>query len=255
MKSIDTNLERTEQYLKTFNREKVIKYLVKDENPIIFDVGANDGVSASEFKKYWPNSIIHCFEPQKECWKDLDKLEKTYMDKSIIVNKCATGNISNKEAPFYTHDITTGQSGFNKINMESIDSIHLKKIKKNRNQFLDYNNSVNHERIVEIIRLDNYMVTNNINNISLLKIDTQGFEPEVLEGLGEKLCNIDIVITELMFYDYYDRCLSFSDIENYLLPANFKLYDISHISKNPMNGRTDWVDVIYLNNRVRKNIK
>lgn len=30
-----------------------------------------------------------------------------------------------------------------------------------------------------------------------------------------------------------------------------KLYDISHISKNPMNGRTDWVDVIYVNSRVR----
>jgi hypothetical protein len=32
-----------------------------------------------------------------------------------------------------------------------------------------------------------------------------------------------------------------------LHPAGFRLYDISHISKNPMNGRTDWVDVIYLN--------
>ena len=32
-----------------------------------------------------------------------------------------------------------------------------------------------------------------------------------------------------------------------MIPHNFKLYDISHIAKNPMNGRTDWIDVIYVN--------
>ena len=83
-----------------------------------------------------------------------------------------------------------------------------------------------------------------------LKIDTQGFEPEVLDGLGDKLANVDVVLTELMFYDFYERSLSFSDIEKFLLKYNFTLYDISHIAKNPMNGRTDWIDVIYVNNRI-----
>jgi hypothetical protein len=55
-----------------------------------------------------------------------------------------------------------------------------------------------------------------------------------------------------MFYDFSESSLSFSDIEKYLLPAGFKLYDISHISKNPMNGRTDWVDMIYVNERIKE---
>ena len=55
-----------------------------------------------------------------------------------------------------------------------------------------------------------------------------------------------------ILYDFYERSLSFSDIENYLLKSDFTMYDISHISKNPMNGRTDWIDVIYVNNRLRK---
>ena len=42
-----------------------------------------------------------------------------------------------------------------------------------------------------------------------------------------------------------------SDLERLLIPAGFKLYDINHIAKNPMNGRTDWVDVIYVNERLR----
>ena len=84
----------------------------------------------------------------------------------------------------------------------------------------------------------------------MLKIDTQGFEPEVFDGLGSKLSNVNVVLTELLFFDFYERSLSFSDIEHYLLKAGFSIYDISHISKNPMNGRTDWVDVIYVHKRM-----
>ena len=126
----------------------------------------------------------------------------------------------------------------------------LKK-KKDTTAVQNYNDSLNHERLVDIIRPDDYMNQNNINKVDILKIDTQGYEPEVLDGFGERLSDIDVVITELMFYDYYERSLSFTDIEKYLLPAGFQLYDISHISKNPMNGRTDWVDVIYFKNQNR----
>ena len=84
-----------------------------------------------------------------------------------------------------------------------------------------------------------------------MKIDTQGYEPEVIEGFGIDISKVDVVITELMFYDYYERSLSFFDIERFLIPAGFRLYDINHIAKNPMNGRTDWVDVIYVNERER----
>jgi len=251
MKYIETNQDRTAEYLKIFNREKTIKHLIQENAPIIFDVGANNGSSAKEFKGWWPDAKIHCFEPQEECWNDLDNLEKKNNDKSIILNKVAVGNNPTNAAIFYSHDITTGQSGFNKINAESTDSIYLNKLKgkKDITAVQNYNDSLNHERLVDIIRPDDYMGQNNINKVDILKIDTQGYEPEVLDGFGERLSDIDVVITELMFYDYYERSLSFTDIEKYLLPAGFQLYDISHISKNPMNGRTDWVDVIYFKNQ------
>jgi len=251
MKNIETNQDRTEEYLKNFNREKTIKLLIKEIAPTIFDVGANDGSTSIEFKEWWPNAKIHCFEPQEECWIDLDILEKKYEDDSIILNKCAAGNKPEKNATFYSHDITTGQSGFNKINMKSNDSIKLNKLKTQEgiNGLKDYGSLLNHERSIDVIRLDDYMTKSNINKIDIVKIDTQGYEPEVLEGFGRKLSDIDLIITELMFYDYYERSLSFTDIEKYLIPAGFQLYDISHISKNPMNGRTDWVDVIYRNLR------
>lgn len=135
-----------------------------------------------------------------------------------------------------------------------MDSIRLAKIRNQSDEFSKYLDEVNHERKIKTVRLDKYLNIHNINQVDVLKIDTQGFEAEVLEGLGQLLEKTGIVIAELMLYDYYEKSLSFSDIEKYLLPNGLSLYDISHISKNPMNGRTDWVDVIYVNHFVRTHL-
>jgi FkbM family methyltransferase len=170
----------------------------------------------------------------------------------VIINKVGAGATASGGLTFYTHDLTTGQSGFNRINTKSHDSIRLQELSSSQQVLEQYEASLNHARTVPLVRLDGYIANSSIGKVSFLKIDTQGYEPEVLSGLGACLSEIDVVITELMFYDFYERSLSFSDIEKYLLPAGFRLYDISHISKNPMNGRTDWVDVIYVNERIKR---
>jgi FkbM family methyltransferase len=247
-----TNQERTAEYLKRFDREKTLKTLIKDSRPVVFDVGANIGATVDEFKGWWPEAVIHCFEPQEECWTALEERIGKYKGGKVVLNRFAAGNRFDDRAAFYTHDISSGVSGFNRINLRSLDSLQLKRLADTDPPSLDaYRRSLNHERTVKVVRLDDYLASSKVDHVNLLKIDTQGYEPEVLEGLGGRLTDVDVVITELMFYDYYERSLSFSDIERFLLPAGFQLYDISHISKNPMNGRTDWVDVIYLNKRLR----
>ena len=245
-----TNQNRTNEYLKIFNREVVLKSLIDKANPVIFDVGANVGDTLVEFKGFWPQSKIHCFEPQSECWEQLDKKIIEYNYNNVVINKYAVGDEEIYDAIFYSHDITSGQSGLHKINSNSIDSIDQSNLKSELDRDA-YENRLNHRRVVNVKTLIDYMSNSNIKHIDLLKIDTQGYEPEVLGGLKDNLSKVDVVITELMFYDFYERSLSFSDIESFLLPAGFSLFDISHISKNPMNGRTDWVDVIYVNNRIR----
>jgi FkbM family methyltransferase len=249
------NEERSVEYFNKWDTEKTLKNLVKKSNPLIFDVGANNGSSVNDFKLWWPESNIHCFEPQEECRQDLLDTAALYEGTgSVKINNVAVGNVPTKEATFYTHDINSGISGFNKINMESKDSINLNNLsEQGHTAKQSYSDTLNHDRKVEVIRLDDYVNAIDSNlNIDFLKIDTQGFEPEVFDGFGKKLSNVDVVLTELLFFDFYERSLSFSDIEFYLLKAGFSMYDISHISKNPMNGRTDWVDVIYLNNRLRR---
>ena len=252
MDNYKNNQQRTEDYLKNFDREKTLKLLIKETRPVVFDVGANVGTTFDEFKLWWPDSAVHCFEPQQECWDSLEQRVGRYPENEAVLNKVAAGNTSSDASTFFVHDINSGVSGFNKINLQSLDSIHLRDLMESDAQALrNYEQSLNHARSVRVIRLDEYMTEKGVERVNLLKIDTQGYEPEVLEGLGTKLADVDVVISELMFYDYYERRLSFTDIEKYLLPAGLRLYDINHISKNPMNGRTDWVDVIYVNDRVR----
>ena len=247
-KNFGKNEERTAEYLKKFNREKVLKLLVNSNSPTILDVGANNGSSLVEFKKWWPSSKVHCFEPQSECWDELDDLSNEFTN--VHINKFALGNKNDESKEFYSHDLNTGISGFNKINIESKDSIDLSKLSNDSKSLENHKKTINHKRNVQVKRLDEYIKNDkNINQIDLLKIDTQGYELEILEGLGTELNKVRILITELMFYDYYEKSLSFYELESILRPFNFSLYDINHVAKNPMNGRTDWIDVIYVQNR------
>lgn len=252
MTSYPTNQDRTAEYLERFDRERTLKFLIPDANPLIFDVGANVGTSLDEFKTWWPDAHVHCFEPQQECWAELEKRTAKYPRGDTVVGRFAAGNETRNEATFYSHDVSSGTSGFHRVNLDSLDSIQLRKAAESAPTTLaEYERSFNHERTVQVVRLDEYMSASAIQRVHLLKIDTQGYEPEVLDGLGTRLSDVDVVVSELMFYDYYERSLSFTSIERFLLPSGFRLYDISHIAKNPMNGRTDWVDVIYIHDRVR----
>jgi len=67
----------------------------------------------------------------------------------------------------------------------------------------------------------------------------------LLGGAGCALQKVNAIIIEISFYDYYEKSTSFIDVERYLKPAGFELFSILDISRNPMNGRTDWAEVLY----------
>jgi len=65
------------------------------------------------------------------------------------------------------------------------------------------------------------MDLNNINKISFLKIDTEGYEYEILKGLKKKIQFVDTI----MFEHHYDNMIiknyTFRDINNFLKMNNF----------------------------------
>jgi FkbM family methyltransferase len=112
---------------------------------------------------------------------------------------------------------------FNKLQQLSFDlgfiSINSAVGTKSGNHFLyDYNSNIGSEHasmvkgviegihgansnsnMVEVVRLDEYLLSNNINFVDLLKIDVEGSELEVLKGFSDFLKNDKISIIQFEF--------------------------------------------------------
>lgn len=245
-KSYSSNEARTEEYLKKFNRDAVLKTLVKDPKPIIFDVGGYTGKSIIYLKSLFPSSSITSFEPNPLVIGALKEVAAKFDDVKVV--NCAASNFTGT-IEYFQQEINPGLGGMHKRNVTSKDSIDLNNLwGGDEQERATYLSGVNKSCVnVSATTLADYVVANPLaGRISLIKLDVQGHEPEVLEGCGDILNITNSILTEVSFYDFYDKEVSFFDIEKIILPFGFRLWDISHISKNPMNGRTDWVDVIYV---------
>jgi FkbM family methyltransferase len=60
---------------------------------------------------------------------------------------------------------------------------------------------------IDVNTVDNYVKQNNINHIDYLKIDTQGYEEEVLKGSIETLKSgiVKYIEVEIILSNYYEK--------------------------------------------------
>ena len=202
-----------------------LKNLIRKENPIVFDIGANKGQSIERFNQIFINPIIYSFEPIKECF---DELIANYGNDVKIFN-LAFGE--KKEIKILRVNKDSGTSSFYKINQNYLNLYGNKEIKQQQ---------------VNVNTLDNFVKKNNINNIDLLKIDVQGFEKKILLGAKQILNNVKCIELEIIFTNYYDEKSSFKKIEDVLAKYNFTLYNISSPNYNA-NKNIQWLNVLYFN--------
>ena len=233
-------------FIDLFDRFKPLKKLVKQKGTII-DVGSNMGDTIYQFQKEFKCKKIYGFEPQKNCF---EKSKARFLNiKNIEIYNFALDNKIGKKR-FFEHGDDNVLSGFYKINIKSKDHIDLKNRKRQKKNISKYKKKINKEVIVNSITLDSFIKEKKIKHINLLKLDTQGSENRILKGIKKNLHKVDVIITEIQFWDYYSQKSDFYSIEK-IIRKNFELYDISYIAKNPENFRTDYIDAIYVN----KNLK
>ena len=209
--------------------DQSIKYLIKKDNPIIFDVGAHTGETIERFRKLYNKSIIHSFEPQVDSFQ---KLKKFSDDKTILNNFALGEKIEIKKFYINKNDST---SGFYKFTDK---------------MFADHNN---YSKDIQIKTLDQYVEERNVENIDILKIDVQGYEDNVLKGAIKTLTNkIKILELEIIFIDYYEKKSSFYNLEGIIKPLGFELYTISSPVLDESDDRLKWLDAIYISNKFFK---
>ena len=78
------------------------------------------------------------------------------------------------------------------------------------------------EKEVQVHTLSDYLDKMNIRKIDFIKIDTEGYEYDVLVGLKDKIANVKLIMFEHHYDDMLRKNYKFRDIHYLLLKNNFK---------------------------------
>lgn len=202
-----------------FQRHVIKNKLIKiPEDSVIFDVGANIGIMSLFFAQQAKRGQIHAFEPTKfaltKFRRNLELNEE--LSKRIIVNNCFVSSKSSEKSQL------TAYSSWPLVGHQEKHPVHLGVAKESGG--------------VPAITLDEYANLNDIQNIFLIKIDTDGHEFEVLNGMKEVLEKIrPNVIFEIGIYVMLEKNLSFSDYENLFNKYKYSLHTTNGVGITPDN--------------------
>ena len=108
----------------------------------------------------------------------------------------------------------------------------------------------------EIKTIDNYCEQNGIKKIDFLKIDTQGYEENVINGANKMIKDnlIDVIQLELIFSSVYQKNFNIYDIEKILIPNGYKLFGTTHYG-NLLTDQNWQCDFMYISNSIYEKIK
>ncbi len=145
------------------------KLLKKTGKQLVIDVGANVGNYAEEVLSYNPEIDLYAFEPHPKTFLTLEEKAKKLGFKTI--NKGCADTIG--KLKFY--DYANNDGSEHATLLEGV--------------FTDlYNNeTIVHE--VEVTTLDAFVLEHKIEQVDLLKIDTEGFEYSVMNGCLNSIKN------------------------------------------------------------------
>ena len=200
------------------------------EPTIIMDVGANTGQSVRRFKRLFPTSVIHAFEPSPVTFASLR--DEATRHENVVANQMAVGNqidprlLYENEDSFMSSLLTQGAECWGSIT-----------------------------RTIEVpmITIDRYCELHSIPRVTLLKTDTQGFDLEVIKGCRSiiEAGRLEMVLSEVNFADLYQGGAEPEDVFRWLRQHGMKVVAI--YEQYFLHGYLGWMDVLFRNARLPVN--
>jgi FkbM family methyltransferase len=185
------------------------------------DVGANNGQFSLLVNYLNPNIPIFAFEPIQSCYDNLNNLFKN--NKNIKTFNIALGK-KNKTEVFYITDNNDSSSFYKPLDKKY-------KIKQSLNTKVKSGADV----------LKKSFLKN-----SLVKIDVQGYELEVLKGFSDSIENIKYILIECTSFPAYKNQPLFKVIDDFLLKKDFKC--IKTTNHTYFKNKLFQADYLYVNN-------
>jgi len=223
-----------------FYKKKIILFFKKslgDSFSVLIDVGAHKGETIQEFMNNFKIKNIYSFEASPTTFIylqiKLKEIRKKFNQTNIEIFNFGVGNTNKKNIFYELSD--SNSSTFNTIDR---NSSYYKKKNKILSLFFLKDKSTIMETDVLQIKLGELINEKEITHIDVLKIDTEGYEFEVLKGLEQEISKIKFIYFEHHYDNMIKKNYKYSDIHEYLKKKGFhKVFKI----KMPLRKSFDYI--------------
>ncbi|PWH85320.1 FkbM family methyltransferase [Brumimicrobium oceani] len=200
---------------------------------VIFDVGANIGEFTINFNSEYPKSTIYAFEPFK---KTFDFLEKSTRELSNVeLFQHAVGDKNEKvEIELNSDDYSPQNSLLNKVT-----------------------NSLKKTELISVVTIDDFLKEKYIDKIDFLKIDTEGYEEQVLSGATESIKSgkIKIIYLEVGFSKLNLGNTNFLKLYETLENLNYTFFGLYEISQIGISSNLHYGNALFIHNSISSKIE
>jgi FkbM family methyltransferase len=174
-----------------------------NNKPVIFDVGANTGEYFNELISKFQQASIFAFEPNPNCFNSLKKIAEQHTNTKVF------------EIGFGASETTSSMFSY----ANESDSEHASLFKE---VLTDLHKTNDVQKIdIQISTIDKFCQRHQIEKINFLKIDTEGYELEVIKGASEMIAGnkIDLIqfefnemniVSKVFLKDFYDKLSDYS---------------------------------------------
>ncbi len=197
----------------------------------IYDVGSSDGIWSAMANRVFPEAQFELFEPLAEVSVDYRN--------SLASEPWISNLISNGRARI--HPVALGEkSGKCRMTVypHAVGSTSLE---------LDYEPT--DAKIIEVpmTSLNDLVKAKKLPVPSLIKLDTQGSELDILQGAESLLSQVEIVLCECwLFKGYGSKTPLWLDVANFLASKGLFIYDMGWAYRRPNDQRTATIDIVFL---------
>jgi len=210
--------------------KKFLRFRIQNAaNPVLFDIGANDGAFAQNFITIEKIQVIS-FEPIVSCNEQLVLKSKDCKNWTIAPPLLALSD-SFSEVDFYVSENIVSSS------LLKITDKHIEAAPKS---------TVSNTLKVKTSTLDYFSKELNLAGKSIfIKIDVQGHELNVLKGAIKTLDAAILVAIEVSFEKLYTQSATFDEIYNFMCERGFFLCSAYEAFSDLNNGRCLQLDAVF----------
>jgi len=185
------------------------KLLFIPKDAVIFDVGANFGLMTLPLAQMAPQGKVYSFEPAHYA---IERLKRNLSLNPEIANRIEVINA-------FVSAKSTNSPGMKAIASWKVNSEKLEKHPLNMGSEKPTDG-------VGSITLDEFCEKENISRLDFIKIDTEGYESDVLEGSAKAIALYrPQIIFEIGLYSMEERGIDFSFYTTYFEKPGYKLYN------------------------------